>query len=117
MKKLSAVGVGSLILFIIGCGLGRAQETADPFSRLGVSALSDNGVLALSGTNIYSLRFLTDNELSVLAGALGEVPTIPVTALPRNGMIGAYWSLQQPSMPPLPGEAIGANAWPLRQCQ
>jgi pimeloyl-ACP methyl ester carboxylesterase len=94
--------------------VGRAQETADSFSSINLSEMANtSGVLALNSTNILALKAWTDDQLSVLAEALGEVPTIPVSSLPRAGLVGTYWSLQQPDLPPLPGDTIGVNAWPM----
>jgi len=105
---------GTLCLVaVMAAEVVRAQESADTFSSINLSGLSENGVLVLSGTNISSFKTYSDSELSALANVLNATPAIPMSSLPRSGIGGTYWSLQQPSMPPLPGDTIGVAAWPM----
>jgi hypothetical protein len=77
----------------------------------GVATPVQTGVLALSGTNISSLNSFSDEQLTTLLNVLDATPTIPASALPRGGMGMTCWSLQNPKMPPLPGDTIGVNVW------
>jgi hypothetical protein len=114
MKNLNRIGVALLIFSVIGCGLGNAQETVDSFSSINLSALAgENGVLALSGTNIASFSLWSDDQLTTLVNALDATPTISASDLPRRGMGLTCWSLQNPKMPPLPGDTIGVSVWQL----
>ena len=92
MKKLNQI-VGFVVIF--ACAI-RAQ---DSFTNINLSDLSDNGVLALNGTNMMSLKFWSDDQLSTLVGALETVPTVPLSSLPTNrwgNFIGStYWSLEK----------------------
>ena len=105
MRMLKRIGAGLIIFTFIGCGLGRAQETTD--------TLVQNGVLMLSGTNIPSIRSLSDDQLNAFVSVLNGTPTISMSDLPRSGIFGTYWSLAQPGLPPLPGDTIGVDVWPM----
>ena len=117
MKKINQIGIALLISAIIGCGVVKGQESGESFTGINFSSFSDNGVLALSGTNMISVKSWSDDQLTILVGALGEVSTIPITSLPTNrwgGPIGGtYWSLQNPGMPPLPSDTLGVDVWPM----
>ena len=110
MNKFNRLYIALSILAFIGCGVGQAQ---DSFTNINLSGLSDNGVLQLSGTNIPSFGTFSEDELTALIDVLNATPTITATNLPRGGMGIACWSLQDPNMPPLPGDTIGVNAWPM----
>ena len=112
MKTAKWIGAWLLLLTSISQRAGYAQESADSLSHINLSATPlQSDVIALSGTNMPQLRSWSDEQLSVLVGALNEVPTIPAASLRGRGMGGTYWSLSQPGMPPLPGDMIGANVW------
>jgi len=100
------LGVASLIIFtIISCGIGHTQ-TLNSFSSINQSVLSDQtSVLPLSGTNFETMRLWSDAQLTILLGALNEVPTIPASSLPN---VGTFWSLQ--FMAPLPCDTAGVDA-------
>ena len=59
----------------------------------------------------------SDDELNALVNVLNGTPTVPASSLPTNrwgGSIGGtFWLLQNPGMPPLPGDTIGVDVWPL----
>lgn len=111
MKKINQIGAGLLICTVIGFGIGQARETTDSFSSLNLSGFSgQNGVLALSGTNIPSFRSFSDEQLATLVNVLNVTPTLPASALPNRGL-GTFWSLQNGW--PLPSDIGGLDVWPM----
>jgi len=115
MKTTKWIAAGLMTLAAVVNGVGHAQGTADSFTSINLAALSDQAsVLPLSGTNMTSLRKWSDSQLTVLVGALGEVPTIPFADLPTNrlGMTmgGTFWSTSQPGVP-YPADTAGVDLW------
>ena len=116
MKTTKWIAAGLMTLAAVVNGVGHAQGAADTFSSFNLGAFSDQtGVLPLSGTNFMTLRSWSDDQLTILAGALGEVPTIPFVDLPKNrrGLTlgGTFWSLQE--MAPFPSDSAGVDVWPM----
>lgn len=68
--------------------------------------------LQLTATDIGKFSLLSDKDLAALLEILGESPTIEPEDLPA--VSGGWWSLQNPSWPPLPGNIKSAAAWPLK---
>jgi hypothetical protein len=111
MKKLNQIGPILLMATIIGATSARAQ---DSFSSLNLSALTDNGVLVLSGTNVSSFKSFSDDELTALVDVLDATPTVSTPTLSNGNMMpGTFWSLQNPGTPPLPSDTIGVDVWPM----
>jgi hypothetical protein len=99
--------------FII-CVSGKAQTSTfqNAFSGINLTATSaQSGVLSLSGTNISSLASWSNGQLTTLVNVLNASPTISASDLPRGGMGITCWSLQNSSLPPLPGNTIGVDGW------
>ena len=117
--KVNLKVVGSLALagLMIGNIIGWGQQTAsssDPLSSVNITLPSGEvQALALTAADMPALKQLTDAQLSALINALDATPTIPYTALPRNGMAGTYFSLEHPDYPPLPGDINQADVWPM----
>jgi len=113
MKTRHRICAGLVIFTIIGQGVAQAQETANYPSIMNLVAAADpSTVLPLSGTNMTSLHNWSDDQLTVLVGALNEVPTIPASSLPRGGIGGTYWSMNQPGVP-YPADTAGVDLWPM----
>jgi hypothetical protein len=96
-------------LFILGglvalLNLLHAQE-AETMATIQVQPLS------LSGTDMPTLKTLSDAELSTFLNELDATPMISADAIPESG---TFWSLQHPDWPPLPGNAIGAPVWQMQ---
>ena len=110
MKKLNRI-IG-LFVISIAC----VVKAQDSFTSINLSGLSDNGVLALNGTNMMSLKSWSDDQLAALVGALETVPTVPMSSLPVNrwgNLIGGtFWSLQTPGIP-FPSDTPGVDVWPM----
>lgn len=116
MKTTKWIAAGLMTVAAVVNGVGHAQGAGDSFSSFNFAALSDQtSVLPLSGTNFMTLRSWSDDQLTVLAGALGEVPTIPFVDLPTNRMgmtmPGTFWSLQE--FAPFPSDTAGVDVWPM----
>jgi len=114
MKTTKWIAAGLVTLAALVSGVSHAQGGDDSFSSFNLATLSDQtGVLPLSGTNFMMLRSWSNDQLTILAGALGEVPTIQYADLPKNrmGMTmgGTFWSLQQ--MAPFPSDPAGVDVW------
>ncbi len=114
MKPIKQIVLGMVIAAMVGGGTSGGQ---DAFSSINLSGLSDNGVLSLSGTNIATFTSFSDDELSALVTVLYATPTIAASDLPTNrwgnALGGTYWSLQNPGLPPAPGDMIGVDVWPM----
>ena len=111
-RVLTAAFVPAPWVFGGSSALAQSSASQDTFSSLNLSTLANQaGVLGLSGTNLNSLRYWSDDQLAILAGALSEVPTIPASSLPRGGRGGTFWSLAQPGQPPLPADTLGIDVW------
>jgi len=59
-----------------------------------------------------SLRSLPDEELSRFVALLGDTPTLSADALPRFSS-GGFFSLQNPSWPPMPADVNALPSWDL----
>jgi hypothetical protein len=117
MKTLKWICAGLVIVTIIGQGVAQTQEAANYPSILNLIAAPDpSAMLPLCGTNMTSLRKWSDDQLTVLVGALNEVPTIPFESLPTNRlgrpMGGTFWSMNQPGVP-FPADTAGVDLWRL----
>jgi hypothetical protein len=102
-----------LLLGVTIC-LAQSASSQDSFLNINLTTTSaQSDVLALSGTNIASLSSWSDDQLTTLVNALDATPTISASDLPNGGMGLTCWSLQNPKMPPLPGDLISVSAWQL----
>ena len=118
MKAKSKI-IGSLVLawLVITTGTGLAQKTAttqDSFSTINVELATPVATepLALTAAELPSLRRLDDAQLAAFLKALDATPTIAFDSLTRKEMMGqAYFSLQHPEWPPLPGNINHAAVW------
>jgi hypothetical protein len=95
------------MVVILGAAFNVRAQTGVPDSLNGVAAPVENGMVALTGTNMASLFSWSNDQLTTLVNVLDTTPTIPTTALPGAGRGGTFWSLQRPNFPPLPGDTIG----------
>jgi hypothetical protein len=95
-------------------GLGLGAASPDSFSSISLTETPVQAEpLALSATDMSSLRSLSDAQLETFVNLLDATPTIPMASLPRGGRVGTFWSLQNPTWPPLPFDSSGAAAWPM----
>lgn len=99
MKKARLVSAG------IAFGLGitfflHAQETA---------TLTQGGEVSLTATNVAEVASLSDFEAELMA--LKATPSMPASQLPEE--THGFYSVQNPDWPPLPGDVLGLNVWPL----
>src|ERR1035438_6690237 len=99
MKRTQAVLAG------IAFGLGitfflHAQETA---------TLTQGGEVSLTATNVAEVASLSDFEAELVA--LEATPSMPASQLPEE--THGFYSVQSPDWPPLPGDVLGLNVWPL----
>ena len=61
--------------------------------------------------DLQEFHHLNNQQLQLLLGDLSITPQIPFQKLPRGGMAGNYYSLQNPTWPPLPGNITGQPVW------
>jgi hypothetical protein len=116
MKAKSNIIGGLVLAWLVAItGTGQGQETAvkgDSFSSIN---LTDTPVRAepfsLTAEDVWSIRTLSDEQLTTLVNALAATPTIPMASLPRGGIVGTFWSLQNPNWPPLPFDSSGSTVW------
>ena len=115
MKSINGILTGlTLAAMLTTAGTGSAQPAAtlqDAFA--GINLTASPGSISLNVEDVAAIKSLSDEQLGAFATALTATPTIPASALPRGGMGIACWSLQNPSMPPLPGNTIGVDVWVL----
>ena len=67
------------------------------------------GLDTFESGDLPGLHRLNDQQLQVFLNLLGSVPQIPIEAQTRYG--GTYYSLKNPSWPPLPGNTAGEPIW------
>src|SRR5664280_2081116 len=93
---------------------GVQPAQADSFSSINLTATPVQAApISLNADDMSSLRLLSDEQLTTFVNALDATPTIPVASLPRGGRVGTFWSLQNPTWPPLPFDSSVAAAWPM----
>ena len=102
MKQNKNHGVGIFILcgFIVLLNLVHAQEVE--MTAIHVQPLS------LTPTDLQTFRSLSEAQMTALVSALDATPTIPAESLPRSG---TFWSLANPTWPPLPGNINRLPSW------
>jgi len=61
--------------------------------------------------DVSVLRKLSDVQLAAFINVLDATPQLPCAALPRNGMLGNFFSLQHPDWPPLPMNSSQSSVW------
>jgi len=67
--------------------------------------------ISMNSTDMWSLLELNDAQLEAFLGGLSVTPQLPTNALPRNGAVGTFFSLQHPNWPPMPGDVNGQPVW------
>ena len=97
MKSITgwlAVGVGLVFSFTSI----KAQQGSDALSKINVTLESSS-------------------EMRSQLDALATVEPVPFASLPRsqrgNVLASGYWSMQNPNLPPLPGNFYNLDVWPL----
>jgi len=79
MKTTKWIAASLMTLAAVVNGVGHAQGGADSFSSINLGGISgQTGVLPLSGTNFMMLRFWSDVQLTILAGAARRSAHDPV---------------------------------------
>src|ERR1035437_3138373 len=58
---------------------------------------------------------MSSEDMSVLLTLLEAIPPVPATELLKGGMVGTFFSIQNPSWPPLPGNVNKLSVWPLQK--
>ncbi|HXI72514.1 MAG TPA: hypothetical protein VNN22_19395 [Verrucomicrobiae bacterium] len=104
MKLIRKLRAGSFVVggFVALLGLLHAQETETMAIQI--------EPLSLSSSDLPTLKTLSDSDLATFLSELDSTPTIPADALPR---CGTFWSLANPTWPPLPGNMNGLPVWML----
>jgi hypothetical protein len=103
MKTAQAVWTGIALIFAITFILrGQVIVMAIP-----------SGTISLSVTNFRTWGSLSDAQLEELLNVLAATPTMAAEALPREGMVGNFYSLAHPDWPPLPGDIRQIPVWNL----
>src|ERR1017187_8009732 len=101
--------------FLFGATIGFAQamqETADSFPSINLTATPVQAEpIYMSVTDMPALLSLSDAQMTTFVNALNAPPVIPCAALPRNGMLGNFFSLQHPDWPPLPYNSSQSPVW------
>jgi hypothetical protein len=109
--KPSCKAFTSILLLVAGIStiftLGlNAQEMVKPVTE-GMTTLN-----TMTSLDFYQLKTLPEDQLQAFLTLLESTPTISAAALPRHGMAGgAFFSLQNPNWPPLPGDVNGNPVW------
>jgi hypothetical protein len=118
--------------FLLGAGflallsIAAAQQTTDPSqpdtaSQIYLPAMNPNGPVppiasAFNGITVNGneLQLNSVADVQTMLEALQAAPPTPLASLPKNrsGHV-AFWSLQNPYWPPLPGDINGLDVWPL----
>ena len=110
MKKCNWIIGGLLLVSTILKGAGLAREaaaTSDSLSSINLTAAT----IPVAATDLSTLQALPDEQLTAVVSALDATPTIPMAALPGGGMNGTFWSLQNPTMAPMPYDSSGSDVW------
>ena len=67
--------------------------------------------LKMTMDDLPEMRRLTGQDLTNFVNVLDATPTLTPDELPRNGMLGNFFSLQHSDWPPLPGDTVNAPVW------
>jgi hypothetical protein len=97
--------MGKLILSV-GLVLALNQGFAQGPVRSGPGVIE-----TMTATDVYQLRSYSDEQLQAFVTVLAATPSIPADALPYGGRSGNFFSLQNPSWPPLPANINGNSVW------
>ena len=106
MKKLQWIAAGLLAcaaLFSLRAAMLAPAENPD------LSVLQAEPI-SFSASDLRTLPTLSDDQLTALLDTLDAVPQISAEALPYH-KAGTYWSLANPTWPPLPVNALGVSMW------
>src|ERR1035438_2751006 len=101
--------------FLFGATIGFAQamqETADSFSSIYLTATPVQAQpISMDFEDVSAISSLSDAQMATFVNALNATPLISCDALPRNGLIGNFFSLQHPDWPPLPMNSSQSPVW------
>jgi len=70
-----------------------------------------DGLATMTGSDVSQLNSLSDEQLQAFLSLLVATPTLPPEALPRQGRVGNFYSLQHENWPPFPGDVNSNNVW------
>ncbi len=100
--KIRNIFIGLLISagFIFTFSLLHAQQSATPVQ---------GGAFSLATAANQDVSGLSDFEVELKA--LELLPTMPASQLPRE--THGFYSVQHPDWPPMPGDVLGLNIWPM----
>jgi hypothetical protein len=102
---------------------GQAQ-LKNPSGGVYLPAMKTNGPApslahAFDGLTVNgeTLKVNSVADLQTALTLLQSDPPVPMASVPKNELGGVsgigFWSLQNPDWPPLPGDTIGMNVWPI----
>src|SRR5665213_462704 len=116
MKSIKQTLIGltlASLLAITGTGFSQASAPIqDSFAGITLTATPVHAEpMLMNFEDVSALRKLSDVQLTALVDALDATPQLPCAALPRNGMLGNFFSLQHPDWPPLPMNSSQSSVW------
>jgi len=116
MKSIKQTLIGltlASLLAITGTGFSQASAPIqDSFAGITLTATPVHAEpMLMNFEDVSALRKLSDVQLAAFINVLDATPQLPCAALPRNGMLGNYFSLQHPEWPPLPMNSSQSSVW------
>ena len=102
MKKLKWIAAGLLFLAMA------IKAAVSPQGFPSSATLAQTEPISLSASDLRTLPSLSNEQLSALLDTLDAVPQISANFLPQSG---TFWSLANPSWPPLPVNVNGLSVW------